>query len=352
MTAISRFVTGFCLLAASTVVSACGAPDLTTLKPQVQKTATLVLVVGKPDFVANSTINQATAAQPVIVKTETSTSQSLQNNLNRALQNSDVTSCVIAADDANPLISDMMQIASKYPHVDFEVLSNQQLSRLDAPNIATVSQNQDAIAYAIGWMAGTWATNQMGASRTALQPVFGYAASGLSNDEQKAFFAGLYTSDAAAKVKSVTPPAPPSTGSAVYGIVGGNSKIPRVQAMILGGQSGSAIKTMLQAQSPIIFALNDITSGLKPAVMPGHMDNSHISNVLSQITKGQWQAGAETVIDASSVVVNSHQLGSQAAGVWQSLQWSLAKSPALWKTDYQKLPQATRKMLQSQFGLA
>ncbi|MFD1674642.1 hypothetical protein [Alicyclobacillus fodiniaquatilis] len=337
------YIASSCIILTALMVSGCGAPDLAAMKPHVTKSAGAVILVDNPNFVAPKDLQSNQGKQLTSVETIQATTASFASNVTSALKNRHVSLCLIAADNANPLTAEIQKLASAHPNVHFEVVSNQTLTSLQSSEIGSIVQDEDAVAFAIGSLAGTWATTEVQALQLTKQPIFGYVQGNVSKDAQKAFFAGLFTEDPNADIEPMTP---------LNGTTANVTPIyPTVTAIAAAGQLNASLLQTVQETAPVIFDVDDASDVPNAAVKPGHLGSSHLQNVLSEFATGQWQARAESVVDQNSVLLDTGQLPSQVMSAWHTLQPSLAQAPAQWQAAFQNLPAATRQMLQTKFGI-
>ncbi|WP_206915700.1 hypothetical protein [Alicyclobacillus suci] len=354
----TKCTAGAVTVALTGLISGCGAPDLSAMRPTVQKQAAAVMVVGKPDFMPTTPVS-ASADEPLMMETVQSSTGSFLNQANTLLQHQDVTNCVIAVDDAGALDSDISQLAQKYAHVHFDILTNQAPSDMFASNVAIVSQDANAVDFAIGWLVGVWASNLVKTQQLSLQPAVGYAVSGVSASRQKAFFAGLYTANPAAQIVNMT--GSNNSASNTGNSSGGNrtttstasTSYPVVSGVVVGGNLAHSVAESIAQNAPIVFDLTGTSTTLPNlSVYPGHLASSRAANLIDQISSGHWQAGSTSVIDSTSITLNTQLMPPPVVDAWQTLAQTLEQAPNTWQTDYAKLPDATRNLLQSQFGLA
>ncbi|EPZ46204.1 hypothetical protein [Alicyclobacillus acidoterrestris] len=356
----TKCTAGAVAVALTGLVSGCGAPDLSAMRPTVQKQAAAVMVVGKPDFMPTTPVS-ASGDEPLMMETVQSSTGSFLNQANTLLQHQDVTNCVIAVDDAGALDSDISQLAQKYAHVHFDILTNQAPSDISASNVAIVSQDANAVDFAIGWLVGVWASNLVKTQQLSLQPAVGYAVSGVSASRQKAFFAGLYTANPAAQIVNMTGSNNSASNNTSNSSAGNSTtttstaptQYPVVSGVVVGGNLAQPVAESIAQNAPIVFDLTGASTTLPNlSVYPGHLAPSRATDLIDQISGGHWQAGSTSVIDSTSVTLNTQLMPPPVVDAWQTLAQTLEQAPNTWQTDYAKLPDATRNLLQSQFGLA
>ncbi|WAH35346.1 hypothetical protein [Alicyclobacillus dauci] len=335
-----KITMSLCVLSLSLLMAGCGAPDLGAMRPHEQKQAAAVVVVDHPSFLSSSSLQSIVDTQTSVVQTVRSSANSFDQVIDHVLQNKDVTFCLVAANDTTALASDISQIAQKYSSVHFEILSTQAGAAIQGANVSTISQDENATAFSVGFVAGTWATNQAGPGAYAVQPTFGYLPNSLPTSVQQAFFAGLYTADPGAHIVPMTP----LNGAALPPLY------PTVSSVIVGSTPTQPMQQFLQTQGYQIFSLSPSLTQLKPVAMPGHIDVTHFTDALSQFSTGHWQNGNETVFDPTSLTLQS--LPSSVVNAWSPMERASQQTPNLWKSDYQNLPQATRQSIRSQFGIA
>ncbi|GMA61495.1 hypothetical protein [Alicyclobacillus fastidiosus] len=247
-----RFVAAGASICSIGIVSGCGAPDLSAMQPHVQKQAAAVLVVGNPNFMPTTPLTNTVPDNPMVLETVETTSTSFLEKANEVLKNSEVTTCVVAVDDAGPLATDISQLTQKYANVHFDILSNRAATGVGGSNVAMVYLDENATDFAIGWLAGVWANNLVKTQQLTLQPAIGYSVKGVSVNAQKAFFAGLYTVDPAAQVVPMVPVNGPNAVPLIY---------PTVSAVVVGGTVPQSVAQSIGANAPFLF---DLTGGRFP----------------------------------------------------------------------------------------
>lgn len=335
---ILAWLAGTLSLAVST---ACGSPDLAAMKPTSAKPATLVVLVNQPTFVKSAQFVLPSNSSTSTFDTLSTTSKSLVQLTKKELSMGDVTSCMVVGDNLQPNLSDMNQLIKAYPKTHFQLVSGQAVSE-NIPNVSTVEQNAEAIAYSIGWLVGTWASATT-TQPLVPQPTIGFVPGQLSMNAQKAFFAGLYTIDSAAVVVPMTPTA---------GVVGSTNTYPSVGAVVLGGQPSTSLTQVITGNSLPVFSLVPNLTSIHAAIRPGSFDSSEIISLFQTLLTGHWQAGDEQVIGTSSVFVDTTQMPSSVTTTWSALESSVSNQPNLWQSNFKQLPQNTLQTLRSEFGIA
>lgn len=343
----NQVASGAVIVFCSAVLIGCGAPDLSAMKPRVDKQVAAVIYVDTPDFEA-AQAGTTVSSGATVSETIHTTTQSFRTQLATTLQTRHLSLCVIAVNDATPYASDISQYAQKYTNVRFDVVSDVPVSGLQGPNISTLSGNPDATAYGIGYLAGmnlmTFVPQaSSGQGQAVVQPQLGYVPSSAPVDEQKAFFAGLFTADPLAQVVSMVPVNGPTAVPPIY---------PSVNSFVYGNPALQAANVAsMTSQTPVFFTFGAAFKGPQFALAPGHIAGTHVEDALVQFSTGHWRSGDEEVVDASSIQINTKRAPSTVTTNWATLQPSLAQSPTMWQTDFANLPKATKQMLMKQFGL-
>ncbi|MFB5191490.1 hypothetical protein [Alicyclobacillus fastidiosus] len=338
-----RFAVAGASICSIGIVSGCGAPDLSAMHPHVQKRAAAVLVVGTPNFMPTTPLTSTVSDNPVVLETVKTSNASFLAKAGEVLSNSEVTTCVVAVDDAGPLATDISQLTQKYANVHFDILSNRSAAGVSGANVAEVYLDANSTDFAIGWLVGVWANNLVKVQQLTQQPAIGYSVKGVSTNAQKAFFAGLYTVDPAAQVVPMTPVNGPNAVPPIY---------PTVSAVVVGGTVSQSVAQTIGANAPFLFDLTGGTvSAPAPSIVPGHLAPSQVTNRIAQMSTGTWQAGDQPVVDTTGVAINPQLMPPSVVSAWNSLSRSLAQAPTTWQSDYAKLPTSTQILLKSEFGV-
>lgn len=343
----NRTLSGAITVLMSLSLVGCGAPDLSAMRPRVAKPAAAVVYVNHPKFENSSLASSAGGTGKTVLETIHLNGQSFATQMTDILAHDQLSLCVIAVDDANPYASDISQYARKYANIRFDVVSNVPVAGLQGSNISTLSGNPDATAYGIGYLTGVDLSSTSSSSTpgtTAVPPSLVFVPSSAPVDQQKAFFAGLYTADPTAQVVPMTSGSLTSTVQSVYSTVG---------SAVFGGLPPNASSVnAIKSPSLSLFSIAPSVNGPQFALSPGHIASTNITNQVLQFSQGHWQSGDETVVDPSSIHMNAQLLPKAVTTRWTTLQPSLAQTPTKWKTDFAHLPKATKGMLLNQFGLS
>jgi hypothetical protein len=332
------------LLCLTFALAGCGAPDLSAMQPQVQKSAAIVVDVDNPPFGPNT----AAVAGSGTLSTEVvhTTAAQMLVQVDHILANQGVNGVVIAVHAASSIVQSVAELAHNHPDVRFVVVSDWPTVWPQLTNLSTLAMDPDTIAYAVGYLIGIDINDLVAKSTStygyAVQPKIGYLPSSAPSDEQKAFFAGLYQSDPAANViplVSLNGPGLPI----LY---------PTVSAAVVGTQPSPAQLAAISAQTGTVYSFADSFTGASPVIGPGHLASSRVRDALAQLQSKSWRAGQQSVLDLSSVSLNTAVVPASVVVAWGKFEVVAEQSASSWQAQFAALPNATRAQLASEFGLS
>ncbi|WP_281758670.1 type 1 periplasmic-binding domain-containing protein [Alicyclobacillus hesperidum] len=332
------------LLCFSFALAGCGAPDLSAMQPQVQKSAAIVVDVDNPPFGANAT----TVAEGGSLSTEVlhATAGDMLTQVDQILANQGVNGVVIAVHSANSILQSVSQLARQHPNVRFVVVSDWPATLPQLANLSALAMDPDTIAYAIGYLVGV-NMNALVAKSTSTygyagQPKIGYLPSSAPSDEQKAFFAGLYQSDPAANVIPLV-----SLNGPGFPIL-----YPTVSVAVVGNQPSAAQLAAISAQTATVYSFAQSLTGTTPAIGPGHLASSRVRDALAQLQAKSWSSGQQSVVDLSSVSLNTAVVPASVVLAWAKFEVDAEQTASSWQAQFAALPPTTRAQLANEFGLS
>lgn len=349
MTRRSKACTAFGAAAAVTLLAGCGAPDLSAMHPQVKKSSAVIFYVNQPNIEYSASGLNNDDEGTMVYKTIQSSASGFQAQLASTLAHDSVSVIVIVVDNAVPYAAYVSQMANQYSNVRFDVISDTPGNFTASSNLHTVSSDPDLVAYAIGYLVGTYLSAPSSQSTVnstygvPMQPILGYLPGTAPKDEQEAFFAGLYTSDAIANVVALVPASGSTASAPVY---------PTVNAVVMNSTPSQPTIAALSPQTSTFFSFGGPVTGVASLIGEGHLASSNVDKAISEIETGQWQSGSEKKIDLSSITLKSSALPSSVSKMWGSLQPTLFSSSLHWQQRFQSLPKSTRTFLSTQFGLS
>ncbi|WP_148260136.1 hypothetical protein [Alicyclobacillus acidocaldarius] len=337
-----RFAVAICTVAAN--VAGCGAPDLAAMRPTVHKPAVLVEIVGSPPFAPSASqlgTAGATAVEVVHVSSSTWRSEAEKELARRRL-----TGLMLVCDDASVVTPGLDELASSNPSVRFLVVSDWPAPLTESSNVAEVAQDPVGIAYSIGALCGDWMValapgSTSGAVYSGV-PSLVYVPEGASAAEQKAFFVGLYQTNANVRVVPLPQQAAPSLSS--YGYA--------VELGVLGGDASPAAIQSLRGVTPNWGCFGTATNP-GCAIAPGHLDPSEVLRAFKVLASpASWRSGEHLVLDLSSVALYDKGLPASVITAWAALQVRAELEAARADAAFSSLPANVRSNLENTFHLS
>lgn len=310
-----HFTLGVCLTLAGSMATACGAPDLGSMKPTSYKPSVYALLVDQPlHWKASDTNALAEQVSGVVIKTASATSAELQQRLVQAVGVHGLGMVIAIFNGAIP--ESAIQFATQHANIRFEFVGTTPAAGKPY-NVRQIVTNDMAAAYLTGWLAGEMAT-QSNVQSIGFVP----STAGTDANTTQAMLAGVYDSDPTVKLVAVAPStALPFTLPPVD-----VSNGPVAAADLAGLRSQHAFLASLDfgRQSPV-----ELTLPTAP----------HVAADVSAYVHGRWQSGVVTTTDAPIVLVTSavpapvqKTFGSEANYVASNVQTVQAAWKALPKT--------------------
>lgn len=337
-----RLAVAICAVAAN--VAGCGAPDLAAMRPTVHKPAVLVEIVGSPPFAPSaSELGTAGATAVEVVRVPLS---AWRSEAERELSRRRLTGLMLVCDDASAVAPGVDELASSNPSVRFLVVSDWPASLSASGNVEEIAQDPIGVAYSIGALCGDWMTAMAPGSTSGAVysgvPSLVYVPHGASASEQKAFFVGLYQTNANARVVALPQQAAQSLSSYGY-------------AVELGAIGGSVSPGEIQTLRSVTpnWGCFGTTTGPGCAIAPGHLADSEVLRAFQVLlSPTSWQPGEHLVLDLSSVALDDKQVPASVLTAWAALQVRAESEAERADAAYASLPANVRSDLENAFHLS
>ncbi len=337
-----RLAVALCAAAAS--VAGCGAPDLASMRPTVHKPAVLVEIVGSPPF-APSEAELGTAGATAVEVVRVSAS-AWRSEAEKELARGRLTGVMLVCQDASAVAPGVDELAASHPSVRFLVVSDWPASLASSSNVAEIAQDPVGIAYSIGALCGTWMMAMASGSTSGAAlggvPSLVYVPQGASAAEQKAFFVGLYQTNANARVVALPQQSAPSLS--MYGYA--------VELGVVAGDVSPAEIQSLRGVTPNWGCFGTV-AGSGCAIAPGHLAASEVLRGFQSLASPEaWQPGEHLVLDLTSVALDDKRLPASVLTAWAALQVRAEAQAARVDATFASLPANVRTNLANTFHLS
>ncbi|GMA48916.1 hypothetical protein GCM10025857_02730 [Alicyclobacillus contaminans] len=319
-------------------VVGCGAPDLSAMKPTVQKSSAEVLVVGNPPGWTADAVQTLESASGLNVQVKFCTSGQLEQEVAQAIRSTGVGLVMVAsADLPDNAFATMVQ---QHPQVMFEWLStagNRQLGNL--ANFRQRVPDEAITGYGTGWLAGTLES----AGWTTSAPVVGWLSgpSGVPASAEQATLGGLYAAAPNVQLQAVNASAPSQSASGpVPPIVITNHVLSAAEASTL-----SAARAVLLSLVPQPGVSGISTQPAMPDVQAAVED-------LLAFANHTWKPGVVSATPDQLLQVSTGVLSPQVQSSWQGMASSLANNAINVTTAWSNVPSPIRTAWSAVAGLA
>jgi hypothetical protein len=305
-------------LAACFGVSACGAPDLASMRPMHEKAAAEVVVVGNPPHWSDADLNPVWTTPGLVTQVARVSSGSLRHTLDQVLNQAHV-GLVVVVDPDGPS-EEARSAAGGHSDVRFEWVGGVPQTA-PGDHVAQVVVDLADAAYSLGWTAGQLA---------AFQPVatVGWVADGsaaVGKEAITAALAGLYGANTTVQLRPVMaltatdPSASPAS-------------LPKV--IVTPRPLTPAEWSTLRAQGTLVLSLCPQPGLSGVAGVPAAPGAASIASDLSAYASGHWQGGVRSVRQSPFTTLDPNLVpaGVQASvsGVEMSLEAGSFNPTAAW----------------------
>ncbi|MCL6597307.1 MAG: hypothetical protein K6T81_01050 [Alicyclobacillus macrosporangiidus] len=266
-------------LAACFGVSACGAPDLASMRPMHEKPAAEVVVVGNPPHWSDQDLNPVLTSPGLVTQVARVSSGSLRHTLDQVLNQARV-GLVVVVDPDGPS-QEAWSAANGHSNVRFEWVGG--VPQADqGDHVAQVVVDLRDAAYSLGWTAGQLAASQPVAT-------VGWVADGsaaVGKEVITAALAGLYGANTTVQLK-------PVTAITAMDPTAGPAPLPKV--IVTPRHLTPAEWSTFRAQGILVLSLcpQPGLSGL--AGVPAAPGAASVAGDLSAYASGHWRGGVRSV---------------------------------------------------------
>lgn len=302
------------------LITGCGAPDLTSLKPMKSKNVVEVIMVDNPTQWVDSDIQNRLASSHVALNVRQVTSSQLLGALTNSV--SSLPNCLYIVASNQPFTSDVADFAANHVGTRFTFVSplGTTSGMQGSLNVRQITQDPGAVGYTLGSLVGNIAVQNNIAS-------IGWVTDGhstVSTREIQDALAGMYSADANVQVTPLTL-AKAQVGS-----------LP--QYIVTGRPLTTAEQTLLSQNGSIIISLCPQPVGPSFAAWPVIPDTSVVSTDVSDLIGNKWSSGSRVTDDGPFIYQNNTLVPASVQSTMSNLESSLIVNPKMGDLAWQAIP--------------
>ncbi len=309
----------------SCLLAGCGAPDLESMKPSVDKSSAVVVLVDQPQGWNANAAGALAAQKHVTAKVVSCRSGELAQVLNKSLAQYSVGMyLVVSPGSPQP---EALNVARQHLGQRFEWVSSAPIQS-DAVNVGQVVPDTKATSYALGWLAATLA-----AEKNAVPRVGWLSGPAADSGTVRSALTGMYAANAAVTLVSVSPPGnTPANAPSV-------TVLPPVvvTAHALSGPES----TWLRSSGVTVISLLP-QPDQQVAAEPGFPGPAAAAGDLQRFAERKWQSGVRTVLPDPLVDFRDPLIAKHHQTSMQALAMSFASHSVDVQRAWQQIPASLR----------
>lgn len=319
------------LIGISLAVVSCGAPNLSTMQPQVKKPTAAVLLLDEPSTWSVSSVQDMLTQEGIVANVQNIKSSQVEGALHPLLGNASVGLIVCVQD--GPIPQSEFDMAKQNIGQRFELVGTE-LATGTALNVKQVALDGLATSYSLGWLAGqlalTWGVQTVG-----------WVADGTSTstpDQVKSALIGAYSANSAFQVTLLNPTSLDPT-----------LPIPKlvVATRPLSFQELQALTTV----GTTVISLCSQSTGTF-AAKPILPDESVIQSDVDAFVNMNWQSGTVLATHPPFVWSNPAVIPADLIANVLNIEAGLQNSPLNVQTSWQRIPPTIRQLWVSVPGVS